>query len=178
MLFLEVASSLFFWAGIIPIFLLLSLWRIEEHGESGFVAFMWLAILTFLQSFTDVKPFTYIWDNPFHALWLGVAYAGVGVLYIWLKWTSFVHAVARKKKEWESQPMNKDRKLYGHDIGARAYPVKVGNYKSDIFGWFYFWPLSGAWTLLNDPLRRLFNAVYGRIAGSLQKIADKALGQS
>lgn len=176
MIFLEVASSMFFWAGLIPFFLILSLWRIEGHGESGFVAFMWLVILSGLQLCTDVKPFTHLWENPFQAVWIGASYAGVGVIYIWLKWVSFVRGIARRKQEWLAN--NKGREPMSYDVGARHLPVKVGHYKSDIFGWFYFWPLSAAWTLLNDPVRRLFNAVYDQIAGSLQRIADKALGQT
>jgi hypothetical protein len=39
--------------------------------------------------------------------------------------------------------------------------------------WMSFWPMSLLWTLLNDPIRKLFTEIYTRISGTLQKIADR-----
>ncbi len=176
MIFFELAGSFFFWALALPILLAIGLWRIEEHGESGLVAFLALVIMAGLQFFTDIKPFTFIWQHPAESLFLVLGYVAVGVAYVWLKWYSFVHAAARRLKDWQSR--NTNQQAYGHHIGVKSLPIRVGDYKWEIFGWMFYWPLSGAWTLLNDPVRRLFNAIYERIGGTLQKIADKAFNVS
>lgn len=47
--------------------------------------------------------------------------------------------------------------------------------KSKIVAWMAFWPCSMIGFVLNDPVRRLFNAIFAYFKGSYQKMADKLL---
>lgn len=54
-------------------------------------------------------------------------------------------------------------------------PTAAG-YKSRIVQWMVFWPWSALWTLLNDPLRRLFNYIFTYLRATYQRIAIKVYG--
>lgn len=45
--------------------------------------------------------------------------------------------------------------------------------KTRIVAWMSYWPASMAWTLIDDPVRRTFLAIYDHIGGSLQRISDR-----
>lgn len=46
--------------------------------------------------------------------------------------------------------------------------------KERIIRWMSFWPWSLTWTLINEPIKKAFRAIYRRIQKLLQSIADKA----
>jgi hypothetical protein len=66
-------------------------------------------------------------------------------------------------------------KKYAKDqyYGRRLTKPSVGRNKGRILSWVTYWPLSGLWTLINDPIRRIFKWLYRRISTKLQIMADK-----
>jgi hypothetical protein len=50
---------------------------------------------------------------------------------------------------------------------------QVRLHKGDIMLWMTYWPFSGLWTLINDPIRKVFRTIYTHIAKSLQAISDR-----
>jgi hypothetical protein len=58
--------------------------------------------------------------------------------------------------------------------GRRIAKPMVSENKSRITGWMTWWPWSGLWTLINDPIRRFFNWAYDQLGGVLQAISDRA----
>jgi len=55
----------------------------------------------------------------------------------------------------------------------RNMPSAKGN-KSRILTWMFYWPFSGIWTIINDPVRRAFQWIYKRLEGVYQKITVSA----
>ncbi len=51
-------------------------------------------------------------------------------------------------------------------------PLAPGH-KEQIVCWVAYWPWSGFWTLMNDPIRRLFDRIYDSVAGFLGEISDQ-----
>lgn len=49
---------------------------------------------------------------------------------------------------------------------------KASDHKSRIMTWMCYWPWSMVWTLINDPVKRLFKQIYLQIAGMLQRISN------
>jgi len=49
----------------------------------------------------------------------------------------------------------------------------VRNHKGRIIAWMSYWPWSLFWTILNDPIRRLFRRIYYKIKSFLQGISEK-----
>jgi len=136
-----------------------------------------------IQFFTTTDLIGYITHNPIDIIIGSVVYLLIGVVYVWIKWYSFVHAAARKYRDWMIEnsssytSIESSNSAAARSLGYKFLPLKVSNYKQLIFGWMFYWPLSAAWTLLNDPIARLFNFIYHRIAGSLQKISDNAFNE-
>jgi len=58
--------------------------------------------------------------------------------------------------------------------GLKAIPPSVVDEKPRIMAWMIWWPLSAAWTIVDDPVRRLFQHIYHRIAGRLQAVSNRA----
>jgi hypothetical protein len=147
----------------------------------------------FLQLFTDIKPLSYLIEHPFFSVIAPVVYLILGPAWIRIKWGSFTSDIARKVNDWKL--LHKDEKFDDEGrrndrngevrpnnlhkaaavyLSLKSIPLKVGDYKGLLFGWLFFWPVSLAWTVLNDPLRRIFNFIYDRCAVMLQEVSDKA----
>lgn len=141
-------------------------------------------------------------DHPWYALaGLGV-YIVLGVVYAVIKWWSYVRdrriALDHQIKETLGGEPSIEAWVTRRDslIPHKTYTVKdfwdivehrqpgsvrvsrhvpqASAHKGLIMTWMSYWPWSAAWTLVNDPVRRMFRAIYHEIAGQLQRIADRA----
>jgi len=63
-----------------------------------------------------------------------------------------------------------DNEYYG---SRRLRKPLVSRNKGRIVAWMTYWPWSGLWTLINDPVRRTFRFLYRRISTTLQRMSDK-----
>lgn len=54
------------------------------------------------------------------------------------------------------------------------YLPKVSENKGRILFWGSYWIASSVWTIINDPLRRLFSLILRRISAMMQNMANKA----
>jgi len=171
---LMLAESAFFLYFLIPAALIGLCWLVEgsEHSVGATVALV--LVLVVLQLFTDVRPFTYILNDPLRASVIAAAYVVLGVGYVWYKWTSYTRMAARNIRNYIVENPNTESYQAARYLGYRTIPLQVNAYKARIMGWMIYWPLSLAWTLLNDPVRRLFEAIYNGIAKSLQEISNQA----
>lgn len=171
--FFYILDNFWFLYCIIPLFLIFIVFNVEYHHASGFATLVLFFSLMGLQLFTDVAPFTFILANPFKSLYVFLGYFALGTGYVVLKWYSFVHYAVRKYNEWQSVSNDRTMADYSRIHGIRL-PLQVSDYKMMIVSWLVYWPLSAVWTLLNDPIRRLVNEIYNKIAGTLQSISDTA----
>ena len=57
-------------------------------------------------------------------------------------------------------------------ITGEVKPMVRAN-KTRVLAWMTYWPASMTWTLIDDPVRRAFLALYDGIGGSLQRISDR-----
>ena len=76
--------------------------------------------------------------------------------------------VTKSAKEYWQKYL-KDEHGYRH--GSFEKPLLRHN-KRRIIMWMGYWPFSMLWTVINDPVRKLFRQVYHSIEGILQRIAD------
>lgn len=179
-MFLPLAESAWFLYIVMPLTFILLCYIVEGTHNVGWATTGVVIALLALQFFTDIRPLSYVVSNPIETLIIIAIYVVLGVGYVWLKWVSFTRSSARKMKDYlkaqystttyTSDQLN-SAAMY---LGFYSCPIKVSNYKVKIMGWMIYWPISGAWTLLNDPVRRLFEFVYESIAVSLQEISNNA----
>ncbi len=59
------------------------------------------------------------------------------------------------------------------DISEGVVP-RARDYKGKIMSWMIYWPLSLIGTLIDDPIRKLFQAIFNAIQGAFQRISDRA----
>ena len=134
-------------------------------------------------------------------MWVG-AYLAVGIVWSFIKWFSFLIQYRDKYQESRAAFLAADKpkdgttdverwrewcssRGYGY---SRRYGVDTVFYgqsilhkpqatenKSRIIAWMSFWPFSLVGTVLNDPVRRLFNWLYSSLKAQYQRMADWAL---
>ena len=88
-------------------------------------------------------------------------YLILGTLYSMLKWAIFV-----------SDGKNRIMR-FGYEY--RANDWKPSTYKSKITHWAIFWPLSGIWTLISNPIVKAFNRIFYEFESVYQKISDNIM---
>lgn len=76
------------------------------------------------------------------------------------------------KTEWRTH-LEQERR-YSADRREETFPPKANAYKAKIMAWMMYWPWSLVVTVIDDPIRKLFNAIFEAIRGLYQRIADSA----
>ena len=158
---------------------------------AGFVLFGFIWIMSSVNDFSIIA-------NPL--LWLKWAaiYLVLGVVWSIIKWFSFLHKKKDKltgfkeayvkrdnvelvdnkipESSWEGFVKYLSDRSYapnGYDkIATRedVIPTVKGRF-GDLTCWIVWWPMSAFWTILNDPLRRIAEAIVRTLKGLYTNIA-------
>jgi hypothetical protein len=128
-----------------------------ERGNTIIFSIALGALLIGLQLFSDIKAITYIRDNPMNTILFAMGYLAIGVCYLWVKWYYYLHSEYQK-----------------HNAVLRTNRVVMATQEKErIFGWIFYWPFSAFWTVLDNPICRIFNGIYDLIGNSLQRMSDR-----
>jgi hypothetical protein len=79
---------------------------------------------------------------------------------------------------WENLLRQNDNSLWrvltGGSLSSQTVTVapQASAHKSQIVGWMAYWPVSLVWTMIDDPVRRAFLALYDVAGKTYQKIAN------
>ena len=177
-------GTLWFWAYIIIPFVLL-VWFVEAEWST---AAFWtiIAMVAAFISFGDPSVLKSIQTNPFIVVQWLVAYVMLGIVWGFIKW--FFYLLKKRDEyrvvlaEWskavENQAANgvPENRLSAKPSAEKARP-KASENKGRIIFWMSYWPASALWTLLNDPLTRLYNFLYRQL-GKLFDSMSKAIWQN
>jgi hypothetical protein len=124
-------------------------------------------------------------ENPMEALYSGIGYFLLGAGWSLGKWWFHVKDMYRQYSEARAEFMvvngktaadqmdqtMKDKWKLNYSAQHYAKP-KVRQNKSRITLWMMYWPWSAVWTVINDPVRKIFAAIFHELQGLYQKIAD------
>lgn len=132
----------------------------------------------------------YVRAHPSHICYGAIGYFVFGTIWAITKWWFFVRAERRKYDAFKSDFLRK------HEITGDVIPddlkerfseefprygssrievhPQVTEHKARIYMWLSYWPFSALWTLINDPVRRVFTEIYSHIRATLQRISDAA----
>lgn len=163
-------GTLWFWLlvagtiGYIIFCLETSLDNIDRDNGGGFKSTVAIVVAITLYaifgSFEHVKDlFSYVIHNPSTILLFFGAYVFLGVVWSVVKWYFFLLNVKEDLKD----------KNYTHILDH--IPTAKKN-KARIMSWMMYWPLSGVWTLINDPMRRAFQVVFRKIESKFDAISN------
>jgi hypothetical protein len=172
---------------LVTFVLLIFLVELEYFGWSTLLMIATIASVQFLHV-ADIWE----WAKQNYVLTLVciVMYLLLGVVWSFAKWIFFLRKFNRKRleavaafaakqgdkrvgsetqKEVVSYLLNQGR--YKNTFLSQR-PI-AAEYKGTIIAWMIWWPISMIGTLLNDPVRELFNFIYEKLSGLYQKAADR-----
>ena len=168
---------------------------LTENDAPGKATLLALVVAVVFEVFSPFKPLSSVISNPLVSISAVVAYFATGAAYGVLKWWRFV--VTMRERFDESLAEQLDRKkvtslseltsVVREDVIERAtrasvgygrtIPPQIAQHKARFMGWAAYWPVSALWTLCNDPVRRILNAIYNALAVTLQNISNSAFGE-
>jgi len=179
-------AGLLVW-GILALETILLLYWIDRE-YSGLATGSILVTGAVLQWVCKIDLIAYATLNPVLIGYVLAGYFALGTIWCIVKWWFFVKAERRKYDEFKADF------LQGHEIEGTSIPdnlkkdfrralerrwedrieirPQVGQHKARIYLWMGYWPWSMLWTLINDPVRRIFTEIYAQIRATLQRISD------
>lgn len=110
---------------------------------------------------THTNPLPWLQHNAGLVVGSVAGYFAVGVLWAFVKWYFFLLNV---RDDVVAHP---DKYQYA------TFPPKVSDSRGRITTWMTYWPWSATWTLINDPIKRIWRAIYRLVAGKLQSISNR-----
>lgn len=188
-------GSISFWF-ISLVIAVVFVWCIEIDKSDG-AFLMLLATYVFLWGAVGFNPIEFAWNNPLQSFaYVGGYFVG-GMIWSIVKWyfyllrrrdeakkvrVYFDANITKLQQDWKGSDefnfvnwMNKgnhSKYRTQWEYNDCSYPPIAAQHKGDILFWATYWPFSAFWTLLNDPIRRLWNAIYSVLNGMLQRISN------
>ncbi len=190
-----VFGTLWFWVVSAVVFSwLIYLTEGKSHVLAG------LALLGFVWVVSSVNGFS-IFANPLLVLKWAAIYLAVGTVWSFFKWFSFLFGKRDELKKIKAnyikkfaRPLTAEGKIDPQDIDdfirflneQRYHPNKgydnitspqeiipsVSGRFGDLTRWIVWWPFSAFWTILNDPIRRLAEAIVRMFRGAYTRLAN------
>jgi len=97
----------------------------------------------------------------FYTILIFIGYLLSGTIYSLVKWAIFV--------------ADGKAKIIRNNGYFSKSDWTPGKNKARITHWMIFWPISGIWTLISNPVARAFNRIFYRLESVYQKISDKIM---
>lgn len=117
------------------------------------------------------NPFAFIGAHALLFSSLIAAYFVAGIVWGFFKWYLFNLNIRDKIRDGKVQV--EDGSVPGRNRWDRIkVPLTPADHKTRIVGWMTYWPWSLSWFLINDPVRRAWNAIYNRLVSRLQAVSN------
>ena len=165
-----VFGTLWFWLlSVAAVITVISFVELGYPGRATTTVLAFLLIMHFLGGGL-LNALNWISANPGTSIGAFVLYFVVGTVYCIAKWYAFL---LNKRDEFRKRGsiVKKSKNDYSSDKETKTAP-KPSDYRSELVGWIIYWPFSGLWTLINDPVKRIAQGIYMQIEVLLQRISD------
>jgi len=167
----------------------------EDLEKFGLAGLGLIAAFTVMAIWGDFNVVSYALANPYLIAAFVGGYFVAGTVWAIVKWWFYVrdrrYRYDEAKTEFLREHGIKDGKIpdslvgawkerctnlvgYRSRVSAFAAAPQARDNKARIMRWMMFWPWSLVWTLINDPIKKLFKWIYRSIQGLLQRISDSA----
>jgi hypothetical protein len=120
---------------------------------------------------TKSNPLPWLAAN---SLWIVLGILGyfvAGILWGFFKWYLFNLSVRDKIEDGRLVVADKADSIR-HRSNLIILPISPREHKTRIVGWMTYWPWSTVWFVLNDPVRRAWNAIYNRLVAKLEAVSN------
>jgi len=168
----------------------------EDLERFGLAGLGLVAAFTVMALWGDFNVIEVARSNPLLIAELVGGYFVAGTVWAIIKWWFFVRDCRYRYEEDKAEFLTchgiKGKKIpdellaqwkrhceiaygYGRNrLGDLATAPQARHNKARIMRWMMFWPWSAVWTIINDPIKKLFKRIYRTIQGLLQAISDRA----
>ena len=160
-------GTVWFWV-FITLFIIYISYNIDDDENaraiSGGIGLS-LIILYFLgnsQTFKEIGKS--IIDNPGLTISCFIFYIIIGVIWSLFKWTFYLKNLKSKYTTQSS---------LSHDM----YKFEVSENKERIIGWMLYWVFSMMYTIIDQPVKKLFTEILNRTTGLYDKISKNILSE-
>ncbi len=154
-------GTLWFWIFVFGISIALTALTEKDETEITFSGVIFIGSLVTLWFFGCKEELSvigsFIYFNPGTTLLIALGYVILGIVWSFVKW--YFYLVRMREAH--------------QDTSYPEHYFDVNRNKSRIMTWMIYWPLSGAWTLINDPIRKMYRSIFEWVGGSYQKMSDK-----
>lgn len=187
-------GTIWFWLATIIPFLFLILF--VETESAGGAIFTIIATFAAFVAFGNKDIIPWIAAHPLTILEYAGVYIAAGIVWGFVKWVFYVlrtrDQYEKFRKTWIAENGDIDGDTYVDRLGSKSHtttrremfqkvarshgvlPPKADHNKGRIIFWMSYWPASAIWTLINDPITRLWKFVYNRL-GALFEHISKAM---
>ena len=170
---------------------------LTENEQFGWATIMLVASLVTVQLLHVVDILHYVQGHAGETMLYVAGYILVGVLWSFVKWFLYLMNFREKFRDCKaaflySKKLNPYGQVpleyiegfnmylnsvlrYSDDLSFRGGAIKrpqAADNKSRIIAWMSLWPVSFIGTMLNDPMRRLFNFLFSFFRSLYQRMAD------
>jgi len=161
----------------------------ESFGKATLCLLGFFGALTLFGDFNVIHWLAH--NGTTFLIGLGV-YLAVGVLWSFAKWFFFVRRLRdeyldRRRAFLDQNGVSGDvipdglKARWTQEINQSwqqrrqtTYPPRARDYKGKITAWMTYWPWSLVVTMIDDPIRKLFSALFRMVQGAFQGISDNA----
>jgi hypothetical protein len=163
-----------------------------EYDKPGLATLSIIVFFVLLGWLGNINILNAIRERPLLSLGCLAGYFAAGTMWSICKWWFYVRKLRDKfdeyKRDFLARNNRADAKTIPDDLRilwlnevdynyslapSKSKPIVAHN-KSRIMTWMVYWPWSLVWTMVNDPIKRLFKEIYRVIQGFMQKISDRA----
>lgn len=162
-----IASGIWFWI-LLSIAVIVIIALVESKDSDypyilpNVVMIVTLCLLYFLGNKGAFDNFFHFMSvNPGIVILSIIGYFLAGICWSIFKWFIYLKEIRSNMRE---KPDGYSRIQYSPH-----------NNKGRIIHWMLYWPLSALWTLIDDPVRKLFSAAFHRFEGIYQGITDQIM---
>lgn len=177
-------GTISFWIFTIVAFLVIIGCLEYERGDVA--TFVFIIAGFFLSFFNQFNIFKWIIINwQLTLLFCGI-YFLAGTVWAFIKWYFYLH----NQKDAYNDAKEEIFRQYNVKSLTEVSNEKLSNWEFDqlrklsvvpsakgkkgtILMWMIYWPASTVWTIINDPVRKVFRIIYQKISGGFDKIAKK-----
>jgi hypothetical protein len=170
----------------------LSLIYFIEDESPGYAFVSTIVFILLIQICSDFSIPGWLNINTGTFIKWGLSYILIGVIYSIVKYILYLTDKKRKfdkafkkfcsikkiKAVMEDLPINlkyECSKFIRTEIGYNSLPNLINSTKYIVF-WMGYWPWSAFWTILNNPLKWLYEEIKESLSGLFKKLHNKILG--
>jgi len=163
--------------------------------DSPFIGLFTVAVSAALARWVFGIPIiSWVMANPLLLAGCAALYFVTGVAWTYPKWWFFVRNIrdryldhmrswlrGKGVEDWDSAmsvPNELKNQWFNNRHNAewlRMFPVRARNYKSKIMTWMAWWPASMVWTLINDPIRKIYRYAWEVLRSTFDRVANSAM---